>query len=151
MIEGPLYEPVDIGTSGRRACAFFTRECLVVEATDADAAGHAMAVVIEALRKAEYSVDDSPFVPWSLDILAALPAFPDEECTLRTEVRGDDVALTLRQTLGRGYVRPVPPRGHECGGALYHPGRMTVTPILAHTVWLAGGGTHKGARSSRLG
>jgi GNAT superfamily N-acetyltransferase len=129
------FRPVDIGASGRRAIAWFVEEGVVVDATDADAAGHAMGVVIEAARRARKGVDGRLAV-WADEALRLFPLVPDHACTLsgvefgRFDVSAENVGV------GYGYVRPVA-RGHECGGALFDQQKRAARTIGPYAITLA--------------
>lgn len=70
------FEPVNVGDKGRRAVAWFLADGLVVSATDANVAGHAMAVVMEALQKTERRLNPH-HLKWAKELLEAFPDFPD--------------------------------------------------------------------------
>ena len=127
--------PADIGTKGRRAQAWFVTDGLVVAATDADVAGHAMAEVMEALTQTAQLVDPR-FHTWCLELIAEFPDLPDEACTAHELERGTTDVDLDKAIVGVGYVRPVG-GGHECLGAIFDRTTHGATEILPHRIWLS--------------
>ena len=80
------FRPVDVGDKGRRAIAWFLPNGLVVEATDANVAGHAMAVVMEAI-KITGGRQNPKHLRWAEELLKVFPALPDAECSTSEETR----------------------------------------------------------------
>lgn len=82
------FQQVDIGMSGRRAMVWLLKNGLTILATDADAAGHAIAVVVEQLRKVGRSLPPAPFEPWTRELLAEFPALHDRFCQPQLSIAG---------------------------------------------------------------
>ncbi len=127
--------PVDIGNSGRRAIAWFVRSGVVVTATDADVAGHALAAVLEALRATGDPRGNDALKQWAGELSAEFPPYPDSQVVAHEHARGIVDVDVNTEAIGYGYVKPTI-NGHECGGALFVPPR-TVHRIEPHTVWVA--------------
>ena len=120
---------VDIGESGRRAFALVCSDGICVTATDKDTAGHAMAVVLEALKIAKRVVP----LELGLRVLTLLEDMPEVPGPMRDLCNGADTSVDT--LLGYGYVRPQGTR-HECGGALFDQARREAQRIDSHPVWL---------------
>lgn len=119
------FQPVAVGTVGRRAVAWFLKNELAVTATDADAAKHAMDIVLTALHQFGRPRDGIRFYAWTLELLTAFPALPDDACTEHEHARGRDDPDAIENAVGYGYVKPAA-QGHECGGALFNQDRQVV-------------------------
>ena len=131
-----MFAPVKVGHTGRRAVAWFVRNGVVCSATDANAAAHAMAVVLEALARTERSQNNEHLVRMAESLLVR---FPDRPGTYREHTEGQiDVQVNL-DGIGYGYVRPTP-EGFECGGALFDGVSRTAQVIGPHAVALADAG-----------
>ena len=88
------FSPVSIGTRGRRAIAWFVKNGLVVSATDADVAAHAMAVVMDALQKLGQPIDER-HERWARDLVKRFPSLPDSAHFTREHSAGHvDVNMT---------------------------------------------------------
>ena len=121
------YVPVEIGASGRRARAWLATDGMILEATDADVACQAMAVVLGAARRSGRAVNRRHF-EWGLLALARLPAWPDAHHTLHELAYGEAHPNGSTSAIGYGYVRSGD-SGHECGGALFDPRLGRLSPI----------------------
>ena len=136
-----MFAPVDIGTAGRRAIAWFTKNGLIVSATDSDAAGHAIAIVLEALDAVGRPIDPR-WVEWTFFGLDDFPAFPDDACTEQQETWGDGEVDSSDEVVGFGYVKPAA-HGHENGGALFDPATHNVQHVEPRTVWMIAHSTER--------
>jgi hypothetical protein len=134
-----IFTPVEVGEAGRRAVAWFLDDGLVVSATDADAAAHAMVAVLEALSRSVGARHSSCLVGFAAQALERFPDFPDEACTEREHKFGRTDGDVNQLGVGYGYVCQAV-HGHECGGALFNRVRHTVRLFETHTVWLRRGG-----------
>jgi hypothetical protein len=123
---------VSIGTTGRRAIAWFVKNGLVVSATDSDVAAHAMAVVMEALQKIGQPVDQR-HRRWAMDLLKRFPSVPDSANFTR-ELSAGKVDVNINtEGIGYGYVKPAA-AFHECGGALFDHATHVVMEFEPRTV-----------------
>lgn len=133
------WQPTDIGTVGRRAAAWFLRDGLTVMATDADAAKHAMDIVLVALHQFGREQEASRFYAYVVELLRTFPAVPDDACIIHDLACGQvDSDAAVEKPVGYGYVKPAA-QGHECGGALFDAGRQTFQYFNTRTVWLVSG------------
>ena len=127
-----MFAPVNVGTRGRRAIAWFVRNGVVCSATDANAAAHAMAVVLEALARSARSGDNEHLVRMAESLLMR---FPDQPGDYDQHTEGQVDVEVNRDGIGYGYVRPTA-GGFECGGALFDGVSRTAQVIGPHAVFL---------------
>jgi hypothetical protein len=114
----------DVGEKERRAIARFFRDGVLVQATDANVAEHAMATVIEALDELVKHVGgtlDPRYRQWMRQVVKELPDLPDDLAAYHFSEIGDlepDAVKADDGLVGYGFVRPMG-QSHECGGALF--------------------------------
>jgi hypothetical protein len=130
------FSPVSIGTRGRRAIAWFVKNGLVVAATDADVAAHAMAIVMDALQKIGQPIDER-HQRWAIELLKQFPAFPDPAHFTREHSAGNVDVNINTEGIGYGYVKPSA-AVHECGGALFDHRAHVVMEFEPRAVSVAG-------------
>jgi hypothetical protein len=133
------FRPVTIGSKGRRAIAWFTNDGLVVQATDASAAGHAMAVVLEALVETHQAHHVPRFMSWAEDAVRLFPLSPADDFAAREQRLGVAHIDVETDSVGYGYVKPAA-GGYECGGALFFPSEHRVRLLDPAHVWISGVG-----------
>jgi hypothetical protein len=134
------FSPVSIGRTGRRAIAWFVKSGIVVSATDADVAAHAMAVVMDALQTLGRPLD-LRHQRWAIDLVKRFPSFPDPAHFTR-ELSAGHVNVNINTDgIGYGYVKPAA-AVHECGGALFDHDTHVVMEFEPRTVTVAGPGKH---------
>ena len=127
-----MFAPINVGTAGRRAVAWFVRNGVVCSATDANAAAHAIAVVIEALAKTERSEDTTHLLRMAESLVMRFPQQPGE---YHAQSEGQVNVDIEREGIGYGYVRPAA-NAFECGGALFGGVKRTVHVIGPYAVLL---------------
>jgi hypothetical protein len=129
------FSPVSIGTRGRRAIAWFVKNGLVVSATDADVAAHAMAVVMDALQKIGQPLDER-HQRWARDLVTRFPAFPDPAHFTREHSAGKVDVNINTDGIGYGYIKPSA-AVHECGGAVFDHDAHVAMEFEPRTVTVA--------------
>ena len=134
------FSPVSIGTRGRRAIAWFVKNGLVVSATDADVAAHAMAVVMDALQKLGQPIDER-HERWARDLVKRFPSLPDSAHFTREHSAGHVDVNINTEGIGYGYVKPAA-AVHECGGALFDHVTHVAMEFEPRTVSVAGSRMH---------
>jgi len=134
------FSPVSIGTRGRRAIAWFVKNGLVVSATDADVAAHAMAVVMDALQRIGQPIDER-HQHWARDLVKRFPSLPDSAHFTREHSAGHVDVNINTEGIGYGYVKPAA-AVHECGGALFDHVTHVAMEFEPRTVSVAGPQKH---------
>ena len=126
------WELEEAGDSGRRARAFFLERGVVIEATDANVARYAIAVVLEAMQKTGHDKGFDRLLRLSKQLLKR---FPDDQGELVEETMGEVGVDFNKAGIGYGYIRPAG-QGHECGGGLFDTDTHVVTLFETQTVYL---------------
>ena len=131
--------PVDVGESGRRAKAFFRTCGLGIAATDAGAAGHALACVLEAFHASDRASEFCLFAAWCGELIGEFPDMPSAEATLIERARGEVPANINHGVVAFSYVRSTGNR-HVCGGTIFDHERDEAIPLVEHEVWIGATG-----------
>lgn len=133
------FRPVSIGQKGRRAIAWFGSDGLVVQATDASAAGHAISVVLEALAESGQGEQILRYLTWAEEAVQSFPFSPPAGDRPREHRSGRIDRDPVAHSIGYGYVKPAN-GGYQCGGALFFRAEHRVQLLAAAPVWISGEG-----------